>query len=93
MSYANLQALQVSATRAIVKAAAKPVAVAAPAIDYRAVVDGLYADTAAIFSDELPSLGDIFHSFERLVEVVAQLDVDDPCNWVADPAKVAALAK
>jgi hypothetical protein len=41
----------------------------------------------------LPSLGDIFHGFERLVEVVAQLDVNDPCNWVVDPAKVAALAK
>jgi hypothetical protein len=91
MSYANLQALQVAAVRAIVKATAKPVA--APAVDYRAVVDGLYADTAAIFSDELPSLGDIFYSFERLVGVVAQLDVNDPCNWVVDPAKVAALAK
>ena len=41
----------------------------------------------------LPSLGDIFYSFERLVEVVAQLDVNDPCNWVADPVKVAVLAK
>jgi hypothetical protein len=93
MSYANLQALQVAAARAIVKAAVKPVAVAAPATDYRAVVNGLYADTAVIFSDDLPSLGDIFHSFDRLVEVVAQLDANDPCNWVADPVKVAALAK
>jgi hypothetical protein len=93
MPYANLQALQVAAVRALAKAAAKPVAVAAPATDYRAVVDGLYADTDAIFSDELPSLGDIFHGFERLVEFVAQLDVGAPCNWVVDPAKVAALAR
>jgi hypothetical protein len=93
MSYANLQALRSAAVIAIAKAAAKPAAVAAPATDYRAVVDGLYADTAAIFSDDLPGLGDIFHSFDRLVGVVAQLDANDPCNWVVDPAKVAALVK
>ena len=93
MPYANLQALRSAAVVAIAKAAAKSVAVAAPATDYRAVVDGLYADAAAIFSDELPSLGDIFYSFDRLVEVVAQLDVNDPRNWVVNPAKVAALVK
>jgi hypothetical protein len=79
MFYSNTKPAVVRTT---VTASVKPVAPATPAVDYRAVVGELYADSAEFFADELPSLEDIFYGFDRLVEVVAQLD--GPANWVVN---------
>jgi hypothetical protein len=79
MFYSNTKSAVVRAT---VTASVKPVAPVTPAVDYRAIVNDLYTDSAEFFADEPPSLEDIFYGFDRLVEVVAQLD--GPANWVSN---------
>jgi hypothetical protein len=83
MFYASLQALRFAAVVAIAKGAAKPVAPSFPAVDYRAIVNGLHEDSAEFFvDDELPSLGEILRDYDGLIRSVSQRQ--GSANWVVN---------